>query len=127
MIVPGIVLIVGLMVGGYRLWCARAAVTSAAEAAARAATLQPSGTQARTAGLATAHDDLSRLDVRCAASTVTVDTSAFNLPAGSVGDVTVVVACTVPMADLALPGMPGTLNVQSTAHEVLDTFRERRP
>ena len=37
----------------------------------------------------------------------------------------VAVATAVPLADLAIPGLPGSMTITGTASSPLDTYRER--
>ena len=57
---------------------------------------------------------------------VTVDTAGFAAPVGTPATVTATVRCVVNLADLAVPGVPGTRTVTATASSPVDTFRERQ-
>jgi hypothetical protein len=48
-------------------------------------------------------------------TTVTVDTAGFAAPVGTPATVTATVRCVVNLADLAVPGVPGTRTVTATA------------
>jgi len=63
--------------------------------------------------------------LQCTAVSVTVDTSGFAASPGLPATVTATVSCPVRLADLAVPGLPGTRTVSHTAVSALDTFRER--
>ena len=54
-----------------------------------------------------------------------MDTRAFALPVGQPGAVEVTVRCAVPLADLLLPGVPGTVLVEAQASSTLDRYRGR--
>ena len=127
LITPAIMMLIGLLVFGYRFWEARAGVQSAAGAAARAASLAPSSADAAAVARQLAAADLDALGVHCITSSVTSDTSALSSPAGRAGTVRVSVTCVVSLTDLLVPGAPGALSVTRSAHEPVDTFRERRP
>lgn len=127
LITPALMMVVGLLVFGYRFWEARAAVQSAAGAAARAASLAPTPDAAADAARRLALADLGTLGVHCATSSVTSDTSGLATPAGRAGTVRVSVTCVVSMTDLVVPGAPGSLSVTRSASEPVDSFRERRP
>jgi Flp pilus assembly protein TadG len=124
-LVPVLVLLFGLVVGGARVWLARATVDHMATAAARAASL------ARTADTATREAErLARAQaatdgLRCSVLTVEVDVSGFAVPVGRPAGTPVDVACTVPLADLIVPGWPGELQVTASAESVLDRYRAR--
>ncbi|HET9128082.1 MAG TPA: TadE/TadG family type IV pilus assembly protein [Propionibacteriaceae bacterium] len=127
LITPALMMVIGLLVFGYRFWEARAAVQSAAGAAARAASLAPSPDAGAAAARRLALADLDTLGVPCVTSSVTSDTSALSTPAGRAGTVRVSVTCVVSMTDLVVPGAPGRLSVTRSATEPVDSFRERRP
>lgn len=126
-LLPVVMLLVGAMLLGYRLWSARVQVTDAAAAAARAATLTSSGSEAQAAAHRVARENLATLGLRCSSVDVAVDTSDFALPPGEVGRVTTRVDCAVALDDLLVPGLPGSRTLHGTATHTMDTFRERRP
>ena len=68
---------------------------------------------------------LANQNLHCVRSTVTVDTAGFDAPVGTPAQVTATVACVVNLADLSLPGVPGTRTVTATATSPIDTYRER--
>ncbi len=127
LIVPMLVLVVGLIVGAGRVWHARGVVADVAAAAARSASLERSGASAAAQARAMASAGLSAGGVRCAATDVQVDTSAFAVPVGNPGTVSVTIACHVEMGDILVPGWPGRMEVVRTSTSTLDRFRERRP
>ena len=51
--------------------------------------------------------------------------SYFAVPVGQAAHTSVDVACTVPLADLIVPGWPGELQVTASAESVLDRYRAR--
>lgn len=126
MVVPVLVLVFGVVVGGARVWLARGAVEQAAAAAARGAS------QARTVGeaRATASDLAARqaaLDgLRCVRLSVEVDPGGLRVQPGRPGVVAVTVACEVPLADVLVPGWPGVLTVTAQAGSVVDRYRGRQ-
>lgn len=127
LIAPVIVLLIGVMIAGWRLWSARSATQQAAEAAARAASIARSGSDAQQRADQVARTNLQTLGVKCSDAAVSVDVGAFALPPGTEGQVSVRVRCDVSFADLFAPGLPGGTSVTTSASERLDTFRERRP
>jgi hypothetical protein len=55
-----------------------------------------------------------------------IDTSQFtSIPAGRPAAVTAVVSCAVPLANLAVPGLPGTVRLSARFISPLDTYRSR--
>lgn len=124
-LVPCLMIMIGLVVVGGRLWFARAAVDDAAAAAARAASLARTSTQAEHAAGVVARAGLDAADLRCRPVTVDVDTSAFATPPGRSGTVTARVACRVDVADVLLPGVPGRIRLSALGSSALDSYRER--
>lgn len=126
MLVPVLVLLFGVVVGGARSWLARGAVEQAAGAAARAVS------QARTAGDARrAAEDLASAqiavgDLRCQRITVEVDAAGLAVPPGRPARVAATVTCVVPLADVLVPGWPGAIEVRAGATAVVDRYRGRR-
>ena len=55
--------------------------------------------------------------------TVRVDTEGFAAPAGTPAAVTVDVACTVDLSDVAVPGLPGSRTLTDSAVSPLDPAR----
>ena len=108
-------------VGRYELGSGK--IDQAAGAAARAASQQVSAAQAQPAAMAAAQSSLSSAGVTCQGIDVSVDTAGFSVAAGSTADVAVTVSCTVAWSDLAIPGWPGSQDIQATAASPLDTRR----
>ena len=125
LVVPALVLVLGLLIAGGRLWFARATVVEASESAARAASLARTAGDARGAGQRAGHRVLDTDGLRCAGLSVTVDVGAFGVPVGTPATVRSTVTCRVPFADLTLPGMPGSILVRSDGGAALDTYRAR--
>jgi Flp pilus assembly protein TadG len=125
LMIPALVLVLGLLVAGGRLWYARTAVVEAAQTAARAASLARTAGQAHHDGQSAATASLATAGLRCEGRTVIIGTSAFGVPAGTPAAVTSVVECSVPFADILLPGMPGAIRLSSRGAAALDTYRSR--
>ena len=123
--VPAFLLFVGLVIFAGRVAVAHQAVESAAAAAARSASIartqQAAATDARTA----ASGSLTDQDIHCLTAQVDIDASAFGAPVGTPAKVTATVTCVVDLADLAVPGVPGTRTVTATMSSPIDTYRER--
>lgn len=124
-IVPALVIMLGLLVAGGRLWFARAAVVEAAQSAARAASLARTAGEAGHAGQRAGGRVLATDGLSCGSETISVDTSGFGVPVGLPAAVSARVDCRVPFADLTLPGMPGSILVHGQAAAALDTYRSR--
>jgi Flp pilus assembly protein TadG len=122
---PALLLLVGLLIVGGRVAIATGSVEAAARDAARTASIARTPTQARTHAMATATTTLAAQALQCSTTTVDVTTAAFAVAVGQPAQVGATVTCQVALADLALPGLPGTRTVTGSATSPLDTYRER--
>lgn len=125
LVVPALVIVLGLLIAGGRLWFARTTVVEGAQAAARAASLARSAGAASQAGQSAGAQSLATAGLTCDGRGVAVNTSAFAVEVGTPATVTATVTCAVPFGDLLLPGMPGSISVSSTGYSALDTYRSR--
>ena len=120
-IAPGLLL--GALVLAGRVETSSAIVEQAARAAARDASLARTTDAARTTALTSARRELA--GSTCVNTDVTVDTTSFAAAVGTNAAITVTVSCTVSIADLAIPGLPGTHTMTGTATSPIDTYRSR--
>lgn len=125
LLVPALLLVVGLLVAGGRLWFARTTVNEAAHTAARAASLARSAGEASTAGRAAGSQSLATAGLRCRSTSVSINTAAFGVPAGTPSTVTSTVSCIVDFSDVFLPGWPGSTELTGRGSAALDTYRGR--
>ena len=125
LVVPALVLVLGLLVAGGRIWFARTVVASAAQSAARAASLARSPSAAAADGQEAGRASLATAGLRCASTLVQVQTAAFAVPVGTPATVRATVRCSVPLADVSLPGLPGSLALEGQGAAALDTYRSR--
>jgi Flp pilus assembly protein TadG len=98
---------------------ARQQVVEAARAAAETAAVLPSPESAQTGATQAALASVSDRGLTCTRAQVVTDVSHF-LPGGYV---TVTVACQVALADLAVPGFPGSTTVEATSTAPIDPYR----
>ena len=126
LLVPALVIMLGLLVGGGRLWLARTAVNEAAQSAARSASLARTAQQAVADGRAAGRESLSTTGLSCHDQSIAIDTGAFGIAVGQPATITSDVGCTVPFEDVFLPGMPGSIKVAAKGFSALDTYRSRR-
>jgi Flp pilus assembly protein TadG len=119
LLTPLLVAVLLLVVLCGRLVTAKMDLQAAASAAARSASIARSDAAARAEADRTARETLAARGVTCQQVTVTVATGGLR-PGGAV---TVTVACTVPLADLALLAVPGSRTVQATATSPVDVWR----
>lgn len=122
---PPLLMFVCLAIAGGRLVTSGAKIDAAAEDAAREASIHRTAASAQAAAQAAATESLNDQGITCASSSVNINTGGLSVPVGQVGTVTVTVSCTVPLADLLLPGAPGTRTLTSTATSVVDQYRQR--
>ncbi|MBY8889428.1 pilus assembly protein [Streptomyces sp. PTM05] len=100
-------------------------IDSAAEDAARAASIDRTSTSAQADAETAAATSLRDQGIKCATTSVSVDAGGLTVPVGQVGYVTVTVRCTVPLSDLLLPGAPGSKTLTSSFTSVVDAYRSR--
>ncbi len=125
LLAPALLALLSFAVVAGRTQVAEGAVAEAARTAAREASLARDPATASALATAQAQQTLAAQDLRCRATTVDVDTAGFSAPPGEPGDVTVAITCTVGMADLLAPGLPGSVTVQAAFTSPVDAFRER--
>jgi len=125
LLVPALAVMLGLLVGGGRLWFARTTIQEAAQTAARSASLARSADQAASEGTAAAKSSLATGGLVCVNPAVSIGTQAFSVPVGSPATVTSSVSCSVLFGDVFLPGMPGTITLSGSGTSALDTYRSR--
>ena len=123
--VPAFVLFVGLIIFGGRTATTHAAVESAAADAARTASIARTSSEARQEAIAAAEASLTNQDIHCLNVRVVVDVGDFSKPVGTAGSVTATVECLLHLADLSVPGVPGSRLVRASSTSPLDTWRER--
>jgi Flp pilus assembly protein TadG len=125
LIAPALGLVILLLVAGARVSLAGNAVESAAVAAARDASLSRTTAGAQSSARLAAEVSVAQSGLSCASFTVIVDDSGLNVPLGEVGTVSATLTCTLNMTDIALPGLPGTKTITTTASSPVDAFRVR--
>jgi Flp pilus assembly protein TadG len=125
LLVPALLLVVGLLVAGGRLWFARTTVIEAAQTAARAATLARSADTAVSAGRDAGSQSLATAGLQCRSTSVSINSAAFSVPAGTPSTVTSTVMCRVDFSDIFLPGWPGSVQLIGRGSAALDTYRSR--
>ena len=122
---PVLLLITAVIVLAGRIAQATQAVEVAATEAARAASAAGTHTQATSRATAAAAAALSSAGLRCTQTSVDIDTSQWSRPAGTPARVSATVGCRLGLADLSIPGVPGSKQVSSSASSSLDQYRAR--
>lgn len=125
LIAPALVAVILLLVAGGRLSMAGTAVESAAASAARAVSLAASSSEADDIAAASASLALAERDVACTNLSVSVDAAALDSVLGVNGEITITIACTVALDDVALPGLGGSQAISATATSPVDPYRAR--
>jgi Flp pilus assembly protein TadG len=123
--VPAFMLFVGLIIFGGRTAMTNQALESAANDAARAASIERSGSAASTAAELAARASVANQQIHCISFDVDVDSAGFKAPVGQDASVTVTVSCRLDLSDLSVPGIPGSRVLQATVSSPIDTWRER--
>jgi Flp pilus assembly protein TadG len=122
---PVLLAILGLVIAAGRTSIAQGAVDAAARDAARQASIALTPSAAEAAAQSSAQAALRRDGLDCA-PVVTVDTSGFATQPGQPAPPVVAhVTCTVPLANLYLPGLPGVKTMTATFSSPLDLYRSR--
>lgn len=124
--VPAFGLFIAVIILGGRVEIAKQSVEAAAYEAARAASIERTQSEAISSGKSAASSSLNDQGLQCASISVTVNAAGFNAPLGTTAQVTATVTCKVDVADLAIPGLPGTRTITATASSPVDAYRERR-
>ncbi len=118
-----VLLLVILVVAVFgRVAQARQQVVEAARAAAEAAAVEPDPASATAASDLDATVGFAGHPHSCSARQVVTDTSHF-FPGGFV---TVTVVCSVPLADVSVPGLPGSTSVRASSTSPIDPYRSVR-
>ena len=125
LLAPALLLLLSFAVVAGRTQVAEGAVAEAARAAAREASLAQDAVTAAALAGAQADRTLAAQDLRCLSTSVVIDTTGFQAPLGQPGDVTVSITCVVGMADLLVPGLPGSVTVEASFTSPVDAYRER--
>jgi Flp pilus assembly protein TadG len=121
---PVLLALLALVIAAGRVSVAQGSVDAAARDAARQASIALTPRAAKEAGRASAQAALREDGLDCL-PVVAVDTSQFAIPPGQPATVTASVSCSVPLADLALPGLPGSTRLTATFTSPLDIYRSR--
>ena len=117
---PIMIAVVLLVVGLGRYAHGKQLVEQAAAAAARAASLTSTASDAEGRAARTAAGSLTDAGLSCTGMTTDVDTADFR-PGGVV---TVTITCTADLSGLALSGLPGTATITSTGRAPLEAHRQ---
>ena len=118
-VAPVLLIIIVLMVALGRVDSAQGDVESAARAGVQEAVVQADTGAAQAQATAAATNTLAGAGLTCPAPQITTDTS--NFVAG--GTVSVTVTCVTSLADVSVPGVPGSKTLTASATAPIDEFR----
>lgn len=124
-IFPALIVMLGVIVAGGRIWFARSVVTDAAYSGARAASIERDVHQAARSGRTATEERLRMRGITCLHTDIDLDLTGFGAPVGSPASVTERIRCRLAVGDLLVPGMPGTMMIKATGASPLDSYRER--
>jgi Flp pilus assembly protein TadG len=124
LLTPVLLALIGLVIAAGRTSVAQGSVDAAARDAARQASIARSPAAALAAAQLSAQAALSQDGLDCT-PVVYVATAGFGSPLGQPAQVSATVTCTVPLADLIVPGLPGSEMLRSTFTSPLDPYRGR--
>ncbi len=122
---PVLLALLALVIAAGRTSIAQGSVDAAARDAARQASISLTPTAAEAAGQASARAALRQDGLDCR-PVVLINVSQFTTSQpGEPASVTAMVRCTVPLSDLALPGLPGSAKLEAGFTSPLDIYRSR--
>ncbi|MFE9476695.1 TadE/TadG family type IV pilus assembly protein [Streptomyces griseofuscus] len=124
-VLPSLLMFLCLAIAGGRIVTSGSKIDSAAQDAAREASIHRTARAAQGATRSAATESLDDQGIKCTSTAVRVGTSGLSVPVGQVATVTATVTCTVSLSDLLLPGLPGAKTLTSTATSVVDRYRQR--
>lgn len=118
-VTPVLLLVIVLMIGLGRIDSAQGDVESAARAGVQAAVVQDNPNDAQTQAVAAVASTLGNAGLTCPSPQIITNTSNF-APGGSVS---VTVTCVTSLADVSVPGVPGTKTLSATSVAPIDPYR----
>lgn len=122
---PAVILFFVVMVVAGRITLARQAAEAAAFDAARTASLARSASAAQTQATNAALSSFQSQGIECISLAVAVNTAGFGIEPPAPATVSVSVSCNVQLADIALPGIPGSMTLDGQFTSPLDRYRSR--
>lgn len=121
-LVPAILLFLLLVIAAGRTETAKGVVDAAARDAARSASLARTADAATQAAGDSATTTLNQEGVACHGQQ-SVQVAFTPATQNQAGSVQVTVSCIVPLSDLAVPGLPGSVTMTSSFTSILDLYR----
>lgn len=124
-VIPGFVVLVGLLIVVARTVIAHQEVEAATSAAARAASVQRQVADGDKAAREVLSASLNEGHLKCIPLDISTNMGGLSSPLGTPSAVTVTVRCTVNLSDVAMPGFPGSHTIEVTRSSPVDTYRQR--
>jgi Flp pilus assembly protein TadG len=118
-VTPVLLLVIVLMISLGRIDSAQGDIESAARAGVQAAVVQDNPSDAQAQAVAAVASTLGTAGLTCPSPQVSTNTSNFT-PGGSVS---VTVTCVTSLADVSVPGVPGTKTLSATSYAPIDPYR----
>jgi len=122
LIIPAFLLFVALIAAIGRTAGVQEEVHAAAVEAARVASLASSAATGESAGRAAVLAHLAQDGVNCLSLVISINSQSLDRPPGQPGTVTASVTCVVPLADLAVPGLPGQVTIADSFSTPIDPY-----
>lgn len=122
---PILLALLGLVIAAGRTSIAQSSVDAAARDAARQASIALTPAAAQADGQASAQAALAQDGLDCDPVVRINDRQFYTVPVGEPASVSATVRCTVPLSNLALPGLPGSRTLIATFSSPLDIYRSR--
>jgi Flp pilus assembly protein TadG len=122
---PVLLALIALIIAAGRTVIAQNSVAAAARDAARQASIARTAGDARVNARSGALSELAQQGLHCTSTSVQLNLAGFAVPPGLPASVSATVRCQVSLADLALPGLPGSRTLVATFSSPLDPYRGR--
>jgi len=124
LIVPAFLIFLALIAAIGRTAAVREDLHASVVAGARIASLAPSSQSGESSARTAMENQLKQDGVTCIDIDISINSYAVDLSPGQPGEVSASVTCTVPLADLAVPGLPGQIRLTETFSTPIDPYTQ---
>lgn len=125
LIIPAFLIFLALIVAIGRTAAAHTDIHAAAVEGSRIASLATSSTAADSTAKAAITAHLVRESVHCTTLNITIEAAALDKPPGQYGQVQANITCAIPLSDLAVPGLPGSIKFTESFKTAIDAYTNR--
>ena len=125
LIIPAFLIFLALIAAIGRTAAVQADIHAGVVEGARVASQATSSASAEAAAHAAISAHLNRESIQCTTLNITVNAAVLDQPPGHPGQVRARVSCAVPLADLMVPGLPGTITITESFTTHIDTYTNR--